>query len=231
MVDLCCGSGSGLVAAVRLGHAAAGFDISERQVDASKGRLQQLSRREVILSQPWQLSYKYYQQVVLRTSMFAAHTQNMLSSLQLHRIVNKGFCEHTCSEPILKPVKHKHGTLRTHMFTGLAQKTLFSLQSGPHMFNRGTYMQMRAHSEYKKAPKEVSQETHIAEEAPADSIPDSPAGSQSDDSPPGSQNHDPEYQQGDDDREAEDEVDDEEGDSEEGDDDEEGSPVDSVWGD
>ncbi|KAL3142119.1 hypothetical protein ABBQ32_004737 [Trebouxia sp. C0010 RCD-2024] len=47
VVDLCCASGSGLVAAVRLGHSAAGFDLSEKQVDASKRRLQQLSLKEM----------------------------------------------------------------------------------------------------------------------------------------------------------------------------------------
>ncbi|KAL3134626.1 hypothetical protein ABBQ32_007640 [Trebouxia sp. C0010 RCD-2024] len=39
--------GSGLVAAVRLGHSAAGFDLSENQVDASQRRLQQLSLKEM----------------------------------------------------------------------------------------------------------------------------------------------------------------------------------------
>ena len=48
MVDLCCGSGSGLIAAVSLGYPAAGFDISQSQVDATKARLQQLSQKKVL---------------------------------------------------------------------------------------------------------------------------------------------------------------------------------------
>lgn len=199
MVDLCCGSTSGLVAAVRLGHSAAGFNLSEMQVDASKRRLQQLSLKEVILSQPSQCRVSI-PAMLLRTFMFTGFAQNMLSSLQFRRNVNKGFCEPTFSQPILKSVvlKHEQGTLRTHMFTGLTKKTLSSLQCGSHMFNRWTYMQMRGHSAHKKAANLAAlkgDSPHEAQAAQEASVPDSPAGSQDVDGDEGDQ--DPEYREGD----------------------------------
>lgn len=47
VVDLCCGSGSGLIAAMRLGYNVAGFDIKEAQVNATKARIQKFSEQEV----------------------------------------------------------------------------------------------------------------------------------------------------------------------------------------
>ncbi|DBA69482.1 TPA: hypothetical protein ACH3X2_012822 [Trebouxia sp. C0005] len=48
VVDLCCGSGSGLIAAMRLGYNVAGFDIKEAQVNATKARIQKFSEQEDI---------------------------------------------------------------------------------------------------------------------------------------------------------------------------------------
>ena len=40
---LSCGSGSGLIAGLRLGYNVAGFDIKEAQVNAAKARIQKFS--------------------------------------------------------------------------------------------------------------------------------------------------------------------------------------------
>ena len=47
VVDLCCGSGSGVIAALRLGFSAAGFDIRQEQVDATRQRIAKLAKQEV----------------------------------------------------------------------------------------------------------------------------------------------------------------------------------------
>ena len=47
LVDLCCGSGSGLIAGLRLGYNVAGFDIREAQVAATTARIRKLSAQEV----------------------------------------------------------------------------------------------------------------------------------------------------------------------------------------
>ena len=47
LVDLCCGSGSGLIAGLRLGYDVAGFDIQELQVAATIARIKKLSAQEV----------------------------------------------------------------------------------------------------------------------------------------------------------------------------------------
>ena len=47
MVDLCCGSGSGLIAGLRMGYNVAGFDIKETQVKASRDRIKAFAIREV----------------------------------------------------------------------------------------------------------------------------------------------------------------------------------------
>ena len=38
-LDGCCGSGSGVIAALRMGYNAAGFDIAKEQVEATKVRI------------------------------------------------------------------------------------------------------------------------------------------------------------------------------------------------
>lgn len=48
VVDLCCGSGSGLIAALRLGFSAAGFDLSQAQVQATKARIRRLASQKVL---------------------------------------------------------------------------------------------------------------------------------------------------------------------------------------
>lgn len=47
VVDLCCGSGSGLIAGLRLGYNVAGFDTKQEQVDATKARVKKFSVQEV----------------------------------------------------------------------------------------------------------------------------------------------------------------------------------------
>ena len=47
VVDLCCGSGSGVIAALRLGFCAAGFDVKQQQVDATRKRITNFSKQEV----------------------------------------------------------------------------------------------------------------------------------------------------------------------------------------
>ena len=48
LVDLCCsGSGSGLIAGLRLGYNVAGFNIREGQVAATNARIKKLSGQEV----------------------------------------------------------------------------------------------------------------------------------------------------------------------------------------
>ena len=56
LVDLCCGSGSGLIAGLRLGYNVAGFDIKEAQVKAAKARIQKFSQQEVCLNVPHTVS-------------------------------------------------------------------------------------------------------------------------------------------------------------------------------
>ena len=56
LVDLCCGSGSGLIAGLRLGYNVAGFDIKEAQVNAAKARIQKFSQQEVCLNVPQTVS-------------------------------------------------------------------------------------------------------------------------------------------------------------------------------
>ena len=51
VVDLCCGSGSGCVAGLRMGHHVAGFDISTQQVAGAIKRLELFSTAEVRLSE------------------------------------------------------------------------------------------------------------------------------------------------------------------------------------
>ena len=47
LVDLCCGSGSGLIAGLRLGYNVAGFDIREAQVKAARARIKSFADQEV----------------------------------------------------------------------------------------------------------------------------------------------------------------------------------------
>ena len=47
MIDPCCGSGSGVIAALRLGHNAAGLDVSPQQVKAARARVVQFGKDEV----------------------------------------------------------------------------------------------------------------------------------------------------------------------------------------
>lgn len=47
MVDLCCGSGSGVVAALRMGYNAVGLDINETQVQATAERVRSFGELEV----------------------------------------------------------------------------------------------------------------------------------------------------------------------------------------
>ena len=49
VLDACCGSGSGVVAALRMGYNAAGFDIAKDQVEATKARVRFFLEREVKL--------------------------------------------------------------------------------------------------------------------------------------------------------------------------------------
>ena len=46
-MDLCCGSGSGLIVGLRLGYNVAGFDIWESQVIATRACIQKFSSQEV----------------------------------------------------------------------------------------------------------------------------------------------------------------------------------------
>ena len=55
-MDLCCGSGSGLIAGLRLGYNVAGFDIKEAQVNAAKARIREFSKQEVCLIVPHTVS-------------------------------------------------------------------------------------------------------------------------------------------------------------------------------
>lgn len=47
VVDLCCGSGSGLIAGLRLGYNVIGFDIKQDQVDAAMYRVLKFAVDEV----------------------------------------------------------------------------------------------------------------------------------------------------------------------------------------
>ena len=47
VVDLCCGSGFGMLAALRKGHNVTGVDNSEEQLSACKARILEFERREV----------------------------------------------------------------------------------------------------------------------------------------------------------------------------------------
>lgn len=47
VVDLCCGSGSGCVAGLRMGHSVVGFDLSGEQVSGASKRLQLFADMEV----------------------------------------------------------------------------------------------------------------------------------------------------------------------------------------
>ena len=47
VVDLCCGSGSGMLAALRMGHNVTGVDNSEEQLSACKARILEFEHREV----------------------------------------------------------------------------------------------------------------------------------------------------------------------------------------
>ena len=47
VVDMCCGSGSGLIAALRMGFPVAGFDSNQTQVDAAKRRVSLFAQQEV----------------------------------------------------------------------------------------------------------------------------------------------------------------------------------------
>ncbi len=44
---MCCGSGSGLIAALRMGFPVAGFDSNQTQVDAAKRRVSLFAQQEV----------------------------------------------------------------------------------------------------------------------------------------------------------------------------------------
>ncbi|DBB03148.1 TPA: hypothetical protein ACH3X1_013378 [Trebouxia sp. C0004] len=46
VVDMCCGSGSGLIAALRMGFPVAGFDSNQTQVDAAKRRVTLFAQQE-----------------------------------------------------------------------------------------------------------------------------------------------------------------------------------------
>ena len=46
---MCCGSGSGLIAALRMGYSVAGFDTNKTQVDAARRRVASFAQQEVIL--------------------------------------------------------------------------------------------------------------------------------------------------------------------------------------
>lgn len=47
IVDLTCGSGSGLIAGLRMGRHVAGYDVSQVQVDAAQARVQAFLKAEV----------------------------------------------------------------------------------------------------------------------------------------------------------------------------------------
>lgn len=47
VVDLCCGSGSGCIAGLRMGYSVAGFDISGTQVKGARRRISEFQRLEV----------------------------------------------------------------------------------------------------------------------------------------------------------------------------------------
>ena len=48
VVDLCCGSGSGCVAALRMGYHAIGIDRSTKQVEEARRRLKTFTNNEVV---------------------------------------------------------------------------------------------------------------------------------------------------------------------------------------
>ena len=48
-LDMCCGSGSGLIAALRMGYSVAGFDTNKTQVEAARRRVASFAEQEVIL--------------------------------------------------------------------------------------------------------------------------------------------------------------------------------------
>ena len=47
MVDLCCGSGSGCIAGLRMGHNVVGFDLSSEQVAGASKRIRLFADMEV----------------------------------------------------------------------------------------------------------------------------------------------------------------------------------------
>ena len=49
VVDMCCGSGSGLIAALRMGYSVAGFDTNKTQVEAARRRVASFAQQEVNL--------------------------------------------------------------------------------------------------------------------------------------------------------------------------------------
>lgn len=46
VVDMCCGSGSGLIAALRMGYSVAGFDTNKTQVEAARRRVASFAEQE-----------------------------------------------------------------------------------------------------------------------------------------------------------------------------------------
>ena len=47
VVDLCCGPGSGIIAALRMGYTAAGLDISQKQLEAAAKKVKLFGHMEV----------------------------------------------------------------------------------------------------------------------------------------------------------------------------------------
>ena len=47
VVDLCCGTGSGMIAALRMGFDATGIDKDQNQVDVASARVKEFAEREV----------------------------------------------------------------------------------------------------------------------------------------------------------------------------------------
>ena len=72
VVDLCCGSGSGLIAGLRLGYNVAGFDILKSQVNATKARIRKYAEQEICSS-------KQLTQMLVK-SLFASWVEPLLSS-------------------------------------------------------------------------------------------------------------------------------------------------------
>ena len=72
VVDLCCGSGSGLIAGLRLLYNVAGFDILESQVNATKARIRKFAEQEVCSS-------KQMTQMLVK-SLFAGWVEPLLLS-------------------------------------------------------------------------------------------------------------------------------------------------------